>query len=333
MKSALQSVKSSGNFIRIVLALLTIQTGFGLYPVIAKKLGVGSEFNPLIFCMVRDASSFPVLVLLALISDGWLGFPKWKDCLVFVGLGICGIFLSQFFFLLGVSFAGANIASIFQQLIPIWTTILTIITCTEDVPSFRRPSTWFIITGILFAISGAIEITLFTSTSQSTTNSQYPWLGYIFLTLNSGGTSVYIVCQKIFIFDKPKNYWRNHPIWVTTWSYLTGSIFISLSSLYYVTTPSAFFISQEEWLAIIYAIIITSNLCFILISWANSKTSATIVTAFWPFQVIPCFFGSYMLNGEELNYFQYIGCVFVIIGLFAVVFGKFLEERRKNTET
>lgn len=327
MQSVVQYVKSSLNFGCVVLSLLTVQTGFGLYPVLAKKLGVGSSANPLIFCMIRDIISFPVLITLSIISNGWVGFPNWKESLVFIGLGITGIFLSQFFFLLGVAYVGANIASVFQQLIPIWTTILTIITCAEEVPKVKRLSTWLKLLGIFCAIVGAVEITLFNTTPHNTTNSSNFWLGYIFLLLNSAGTSIYIVCQKIFIYDKPENRWRNHPIWVTTWSYLSGSISISLSSLYYVATPSAFSISAKEWLALVYAVIITSNLCYILLSWANSRTNSSIVTAFWPFQVVPCFIGSYLINGEALNGLQYIGCVFVIFGLFSVVAAKLLEEK------
>ena len=37
--------------------------------------------------------------------------------------------------------------------------------------------------------------------------------------------------------------------------------------------------------ALIYAIFITSALCYLLITWSNVHLSATIVTAFWPTQV------------------------------------------------
>ena len=330
--ATMKYIKSTENFGLVVLALLTVQTGFGLYPVIAKKSGIGSTANPLVFCMVRDVCAFPVLVLLSLISEGWLGIPNWRDCFVFVVLGVTGIFSSQLLFLLGVSFVGANVASIFQQLIPISTTFLTIITCTEKLPSIRTVPTWLKLVGLLFAVCGAVEMSLFHPSSQDSNTNNSSWFGYIFLLLNTSPTAVYLVCQKKFLFNQPDNMWRNNPIWVTTWSYLIGAICICLSSLFYVNTPSAFYISQEEWLAIVYAIIITSCLSYVLIGWANSKTNASIVAAFWPFQVVPCFIGSYLINGEVLNPLQYIGAVLVITGLFAVVFGKYLEEKRENTE-
>ena len=148
MQPAVKAKKFSGNFLIIVFALLTAQTGFGLHPVIAKKLGVGTNSNPLIFCMARDIGSVSVLCILALISDGWHGFPNLRDSLVFVGLGMTGIFVAQVLYLLGVTLIGANFASILQQIIPIWTTFLTVLICIEPVPSVKRLATWLRLVGL-----------------------------------------------------------------------------------------------------------------------------------------------------------------------------------------
>ena len=324
----MKAIKTSSTFCMVVLALLTVQTGFGMYPVIAKRLGVGRSANPLVFCMIRDICCSPILLFLGMVSDGWVGIPKWRDCFVFFLLGLTGIFLGQIFYLIGVTFVGANTASIFQQMIPIWTTIIAIITCTEKMPSIRKLSTWIKLVGILLSVIGAIEMSVLQPNTQGP-NSKYPWLGYLLLLLNTLSTSLYIVLQKKCIFEQTTNVWRHHPVWVLAWSYVFGSICISISSLYYVNTPSAFYVSQEEWVALVYAVIIASSLCYILLTWANAQTSATIVTAFWPFQVLPCLIGSYLLNGEILLPLQYIGAVLIIAGLFAVVMGKYLEERRK----
>ncbi|KAI6660500.1 WAT1-related protein [Oopsacas minuta] len=311
---------------------MAAQTGYGLYPVFVKKLGVGNTANPIVYCMVRDICCLPILVLLALISHGWIGLPNWRDWLVFVVLGITGIFLNQLFFLLSVLFIGANVTSIFQQLIPIWATILVVATCTEKFPSFKLLSAWLKLLGILFAVIGAIEMSFFRSNSQDSINKHHSWYGYIFINLSTLSFSIYMVCQKRFIFDKPTNEWRTYPIWVLAWSYLPGSISISLASLYYISTPSAFYIAQQVWIVLVYAVIITSCFCYIIVAWSNSKISASIVTAFWPIQVIVCFIASYFINGELLNPLQYIGAVLVISGLIAVITGRYLEERRERIE-
>ena len=175
-------------------------------------------------------------------------------------------------------------------------------------------------------------MSLFHSASQYSANSQYSWLGFVLLFSETLIKSVYIISQKRFIFDQPENQWRSHPFWVITWSYLSGSVLISLSSLWYISTPAVFCIPKEEWAALAYAILITSCLGYFLLTWASARTSASIVTAFWPFQVIPCLIASYLINGEMLSPLQYIGAGFVITGLFYVVFGRYLEEEGEKIE-
>ena len=315
----------------IILALIAAQTGYGMYPVLVKKMGVEDSVNPVVFSMLRDVGCIPVLLLLALISHGWVGLPKWRDWLLFAIMGVTGVFMNQLTYLIGVYLVGGNIASIFNQMIPIWTTVLAVATCTEKFPSFKRIPAWLKSLGILFAVVGASEMSLFQSNTQDSSLSQSPWLGYISLLLSSFSFSVYMVVQKRFIFNKPNNIWHTHPIWVLAWSYLPGSICIVLTSLYYVSTPSVFQIAQNVWLVLVYAVLITSSFCYIIVAWANSQTTPSIVTAFWPFQAIVCFIGSYFVNHQVLNRLQYIGAVLVISGLLAVVIGDYMEEKREKT--
>eukprot|EP00800_Vazella_pourtalesii_P020850 TRINITY_DN7544_c0_g2_i1.p1 TRINITY_DN7544_c0_g2~~TRINITY_DN7544_c0_g2_i1.p1 ORF type:complete len:340 (-),score=46.40 TRINITY_DN7544_c0_g2_i1:253-1272(-) len=324
--------KSPANFVTVVLVLITAQSGFGLYPVLARKLRVGSSANPLVFCMVRDVCCIPIMLLLALLTHGWVGLPKWRDWLVFLTLGVTGIFLGQVLYLLAVTFVGANIASIFQQIVPIWTLILTIITCTEKIPALTSKSTWIKVAGILFAVVGAIAMSSFTSEPQEVKDSPHYSLGYVLLIGNTLLSSTFYVCQKKFIFDKPKNKWRTHPVWVLAWSYMTGSICICVASLYYVDTPSAYKLSREEGIALIYAIFVASCICFILLTWANSQTSASIVAAFSPLQAVSSFIGSYLINSEALNSYQCAAALLVVTGLLAVVYAKYLDEKRQMVQ-
>ena len=91
---------------------------------------------------------------------------------------------------------------------------------------------------------------------------------------------------------------------MTAYSYFFGAVSMGLGSLYYVGTHdySVFAIPKDVRLdifypfrvvivlfqsiyALIYAVFITSAMCYMLITWSNVHLSATIVTAFWPTQV------------------------------------------------
>lgn len=53
---------------------------------------------------------------------------------------ICTLLILQLLYILGVYWAGPDIASAFQPIIPVWTTILALLTCIEKVPSFMHVS-------------------------------------------------------------------------------------------------------------------------------------------------------------------------------------------------
>jgi hypothetical protein len=48
---------------------------------------------------------------------------------------------------------------------------------------------------------------------------------------------------------------------------------------------SKFHIPHETLPALAYAVLVSSSLCYGLISWCNRQVSPTVVTSFWPLQV------------------------------------------------
>lgn len=243
------------------------------------------------------------------------------------------MFGNQLLYLLGIYYTNANIASIFQPAIPVWTALLAIIVRIEPFPDFRTLRGWAKSLGILLAAVGAIVMTVEKKTGQasdhsgSSSSGSVNFVGYIFLLGNTLSMAVYILLQKKFIFDKEDSCWKTKPVTVTAWSYLFGAMFMALASLYYVNKPEKFtYFPQEEVYPILYAIFIASGLCYLLISWCNMQISASLVTATWPLQVLFCAILSYFVLGEVLKTLEYVGGVLIVIGLMAVVWSNFSEE-------
>ena len=67
-----------------------------------------------------------------------------------------------------------------------------------------------------------------------------------------------------------------------------------------------------------------------MITWANKHTSSTIVTAFWPVQVPAVVLMSWIFFHEKLSWEEYLGGFLIIIGLFAVSWGKYNQEQEKK---
>ena len=248
------------------------------------------------------------------------------------------MFGSQFLYILGIYYANANIASIFQPAIPVWTALLAIIVRIEPFPDFRTLRGWAKSLGILLAAVGAIVMSLQKNSGtaeadhggSSDADNIQVW-GYISLLGNTLSMAIYVLLQKKFIFDKEESPWKSKPVTVTTWSYMFGAIFVGLASLYYIHKPEKFtYFPKEEIYPILYAIFIASSLCYLLISWCNMQISASLVTATWPLQVLFCAILSYVVLGEVLTTVEYSGGFCIVAGLITVLWSNYGEEKGKK---
>ena len=58
------------------LALVVVQLGFGAYGVIISKFAKEHKADPLIFCLFRDGGCFPVLLIVAFVSEKTIQIPS-----------------------------------------------------------------------------------------------------------------------------------------------------------------------------------------------------------------------------------------------------------------
>lgn len=301
---------------------------------------------PLVIPFYQDLGCCPLLFLCALIVERRLLFPGPKMLLVLVSLGLSGTFGAHLLYILGVFWAGPNPASAIQPIIPVWTAILALVTCTERLPSLLHTHAYLKLLGVLTAAGGAIELVLTTGHTPHglDTNSTIPihanstsahsnvglqLVGYVSLFANTMCVAIYVLIQKRFIFNSPTNEWRKHPIYVTAYSYLFGALFMTLASTYYFVTgrAHAYAITGTSVYTVIYAVFITSGTCSILLMWTTMHLSPTIVTAFWPLQVLVSVVVSYFVTGDQLAPYQYVGAVMLVVALFLVLFANQMEER------
>lgn len=82
-----------------------------------------------------------------------------------------------------------------------------------------------------------------------------------------------------------------------------------------------------------YSVVVSSGLCYALITWANKQTSPTIVTAFWPVQVPCTVILSYFIFHQELGWRDYLGGCLIILGLLLVCWAKRNLEKEQEQLT
>lgn len=154
------------------------------------------------------------------------------------------------------------------------------------------------------------------------------FVGYIFFLGNIFFMLVYIFFQKKFIFDKEDLCWKIKFVNVIVWSYLFGVMFMVLVFFYYVSRLEKFmYFFKEEIYFIFYVIFIVLGLCYLLILWCNMQIFVLFVIVIWFFQVLFCVILLYFVLGEVLKILEYLGGVFIVVGLMVVVWLKYVEEK------
>jgi len=326
-----QSIKAYNNpkytFLKVVLILIFIQIGFGSYAVIVRKF---SSVDPLIFSLLRDAACFPILLAAAIFLEG-KHVPQLKHITLFFALGLTGMFGNQVLFIYGLYFTSSTIASIFQPLIPVITCAFALISGLEKF-SYKDIYSWLKVWAIFTSGGGAIIMVTAKGTSFKGGNNSY--LGYILLFGNTSAMAIYVLLQKKYLFYKD-NFGKDVALYPPTtacaWSYGMGALIMGLCAIPYgIVQPSVFTFNLTFIYPLLYAIFISSALCYGLINYATSLTSATVVTAFWPLQVPTSAIESIFVFGEIPVWEEYIGALFIIMGLIAICWVKYREEIKQK---
>lgn len=327
---------------------IILNIGFGFYPVVVKYFANQGEnrANAYVFTFYRDLGAVPVLFSFSILIEGKLPVPNLRMALNFVLFGFFGMFFGQFAFITGVYLVGPSVSSALQPLIVVWTVIVSIMCCTEKVPSLTMLHTWAKFGGILSAIAGAMELILggyehdatldakahtnsIDDTSSNEVNPHLKALGYFALIIDTVAAAIYYTLQKKVIFMAPACKWKDYPIAVTGYAYLFGSLFMGSFTLYYIWSgqPEQFIIPQHSLYALAYAVFITSAFCYFLITWSNKYLPSSIMTAFWPMQVLVSVITAYIVFGDKLSSRQCIGAFLVLVGLVLVVYSNRVEEK------
>eukprot|EP01123_Difflugia_compressa_P000032 TRINITY_DN10050_c0_g1_i1.p1 TRINITY_DN10050_c0_g1~~TRINITY_DN10050_c0_g1_i1.p1 ORF type:complete len:144 (+),score=30.09 TRINITY_DN10050_c0_g1_i1:50-433(+) len=111
-----------------------------------------------------------------------------------------------------------------------------------------------------------------------------------------------------------------------------GALLMGLAAVPYgIVKPEVFTgLSYTLVYPLAYAVLVSSALCYGLINYAASLTSATIVTAFWPLQVPVTTIESYFVFGNLPSLLEYVGALFIMCGLITVCYAKYLQEQKEN---
>ena len=338
--------------------------------------------NAVFFSFVRDAGAFPVLLFAARLTEGaWVLPRSGRELRLFAVLGLTGMFGGQLCYILGVYYAGADVTSIVQPAMPVWTSLFVVLAGVEPVPPPCRAWGALKIGGIALAAAGAVVMVVGKNGGAShDTASAQPLLGTLLAVGNTVLFGVYMTLQKKHVFVRTGFAHRRfgaRPTYVTAWSYGFGSLFMAVgaavgywaraaflgfgvedgrcvvdgdcptapghaanqssvngTNLYRcddgacIMTTDNLHIPEGSIVPLVYAIFLSSAMCYAFITFANRNADASVVTAFWPLQVLAAvLLAKPLLPAESVSHLQYGGGAMIIAGLFSIVGSNVLHER------
>ncbi|WZY73355.1 hypothetical protein YC2023_005595 [Brassica napus] len=195
--------------------------------------------------------------------------------------------------------------------------------------------------GTLVSIGGATVITLYRGfpifhkshnmheEERVETNSSYNWsLGWLYLMGHCLSWAGWMVLQAPVLKKYPAK------LTLTSFTCFFGLVQFLVISLFVETDLNNWIIvSWEELFTILYAGIIASGLVVYLQTWCIYKGGPVFVAVFQPLQTLLVAAMAFIVLGDQLYSGRIVGAVFIMLGLYLVLWGKNEERRQVLEET
>jgi drug/metabolite transporter (DMT)-like permease len=281
------------------LALIVSGLLFGANYWIAKSLM--PAFTPVQIVGIRI---FAVTILLW-ITDVFSG-PKTKiakkDLLLIFLAGILGVAVNQYFFFAGLKYSTPVETSILHTLSPILVVLFAIWILREKV-SLRR------FAGIISGLIGALIIV---STGKELNIHDLHFKGNLFIILNIISYSFYIIIIKPVMERYDSVQVLKYVFLAALFSYLPLSI-VQMQDVSYAH------ITKGEWLALVYVVVGSTFLTYLLTIYSIKRLPATIIGFYIYMQPFIATAIGYITGKEKLDMFKIIAAIFLFAGIWLVM--------------
>ncbi|XP_042468713.1 protein WALLS ARE THIN 1-like [Zingiber officinale] len=327
--------------VQLHVAMLALQFGYAGFHVVSRA-ALNMGISKVVFPVYRN-----IIALVLLIPFAY--FLEKKDrpamslsfAVQFFLLALCGITANQGFYLLGLDNTSPTFASAIQNSVPAITFLMAALLRIEKVRFDRRDGVAKM-TGTLACVAGATIITLYKGPtifgpSKMTLNSTAApatmlWLqddrmgkswtlGCIYLIGHCLSWSGWLVLQAPVLKKYPAR------LSVTSYTCFFGVIqFLIIAAFLERDTDAWRFHSGSELFTILYAGFVASGIAFAVQIWCIDRGGPVFVAVYQPVQTLVVAIMASIALGEEFYLGGIIGAIFIIAGLYLVLWGK-SEER------
>ncbi|XP_062196719.1 protein WALLS ARE THIN 1-like [Phragmites australis] len=324
-------------------AMLALQFGYAGFHVVS-RLALNMGISKLVFPVYRNIIALCLLVPFAY-------FLEKKDrpqltlnfVVQFFLLALCGITANQGFYLLGLDNTSPTFASAIQNSVPAITFAMAAALRIEKVRLDRRDGVAKVV-GTLACVAGASVITLYKGPAifgpsgagggdklmagpelgLPLGKDEKNWtLGCVYLIGHCLSWSGWLVLQAPVLKKYPAR------LSVTSYTCFFGVIQFLIIAAFMERDADAWrFHSGSELFTILYAGFIASGVAFAVQIWCIDRGGPVFVAVYQPVQTLVVAIMASLTLGEKFYLGGIIGAVFIIIGLYLVLWGKNEERAR-----
>lgn len=228
---------------------------------------------------------------------------------------------------IGLRYSSPMLSTAMLNLIPAFTFILTIILRMEKV-DWRNKGSLAKFGGTIVSIAGAFVVTFYKgipilkAAQQLLLSPKSNWLlGSFFNAAHAFFISAWYILQTLIVLRFPAIFT------ILFFSNFFSTIMSSLYCIFLVHDAEAWkFRFDQGLIAVIYSVIIATVLHNSLLSWCLSKAGPLYASMFKPLAVIVTIILDYIFLNESLGVGSVIGAAVIVIGFYAVMWGKAKEE-------
>lgn len=288
------------------LALGAVGLIYGVNYVVAKSI-MPDPIPPTAFILIRVVGALILFYTIRLFIREKI---ERKDMLRLMICGITGVAVNQLMFFKGLSITSPINASVIMTSNPI--IVMIIASFALHNPMSKRK-----FAGVFFGAIGAIALILLSGSDQSNMSSS---LGDLFILINAISYAIYLVLVKPLMA-------KYKPITVITWVFTFGLIFVIPFGIKPLTEIDWSVFTKWQIFSVLYVVIATTFLAYLLNIYALSIVQPTISSAYIYLQPLFAILAGFVFAGIlGMNYsadfdWKKIVCTgFIFLGIYLVSF-------------
>ena len=289
-------------------ALLIANLVYGANYTIAKEI-MPEFIQPAGFILLRVSVA---LVLFFIVHKLWIKEKiDFKHIPLLFFCGVTGVTINQLLFFEGLAQTTPINAALIMTTNPILVLVTAAIIIKERITKMK-------IAGITAGISGAILLILYRNNFNLESGGL---MGDIYIFINAMSYGIYLVIVKPLM----KVY---NPVTVMTWVFLFGGLLVVPFGWNQLMDVSWVDFSPIIWLGVIYVVIATTFLAYLLNTIALKSLSPSIVSIYIYLQPLFATFIAMISGKDRFSGIHFISAILIFTGVFLVSNSQYFREKK-----